>query len=266
MNRYSEAMKSEDTGPALRKLTESTARLGRPGSLPQERFYEEYALLILSSDKGWAIGIRVDFSETEWNVAEVVAIPSRSAQGLPDLDSPELRAYLGEAAVRAGGRRKAMLSNLKNARTNADFIQSRFETWGDKTALRGNVEYAALAAKYAEQIRDGNAKATATLAEQVGMSPSVMAQRIKEARRRLLLTPGEQGRASGTLTPLGALYTDPNFPGMRELWKSGMTMRAIADRYGVDERSVWAAMEAERPGNGVPVPLDEFFSSMDGRR
>ncbi len=266
MNDYSDSMKSQDASPLLRKLTEMVAKDPRPGSLPQERFSSEYALLGFPAESGWAIGVRVDFSETGWSVAEIVALPGETTQGLPDLDSPVLRSYLDKAVVRARGRRSAMMSHLESARANAKFIQSRFETWRDKTAPRRNVEYAALAAKYAEEIQAGNTKATATLAKQVGMSPSVMSQRIKEARRRLLLTRGEQGRASGTLTPLGALYTDPGFPGMREVWKSGMGIRAIADKYGLDERSVWAAMEEERPENGVPVPLEDFIASTSERQ
>lgn len=257
---YSEKMHSLDSSSMLRKLAEMV-RGGGATSLPQERLHAEHALLGFPTDSGWAIGVRVNFTETEWSVGEVVALPAGTTRDLPRLDSPVLHSYLDQAVTRARGRRSAMISNLESTRANAEFIESRFNTWRDKTAPRGNVEYAALAAKYAEQIREGNTKATAALAEQVGMSPSVMAQRVKEARRRLLLTPGEQGRASGALTSLGALYTDPGFPGMREVWKSGMRVKDIADKYGVDERSVWAAMEAERPDNGVPIALDEFIAS-----
>ncbi|WP_374152891.1 hypothetical protein [Pseudarthrobacter sp. WHRI 8279] len=266
MNDYSGCMKSQDAAALLRKLVEMVAQDHRSGAMPQERFYPEYALLGFPTESGWAIGIRMEVSENEWSVTEILALPGEATQGLPDLSTPAFRSYLDEAATRAKGRRSAMNSYLESTRANAEFIQSRFETWRSKAAPRRNVEYAALAAKYAEQIREGNTKATATLAEQVGMSPSVMAQRIKEARRRLLLTRGEQGRASGTLTPLGALYTDPDFPGMREVWKSGLGIRAIADKYGVDERSVWVAMEEERTDSGVPVPLDEFIASSGERR
>lgn len=96
---------------------------------------------------------------------------------------------------------------------NAEFIQHRFEAWRDKTSPKTNIEYAALAAKYAEQIRLGNTRATATLAGLVDMSPSVMAQRIKEARRRALLTRGEQGRHPGSSQSLGSSMLIPTSRG-----------------------------------------------------
>lgn len=143
---------------------------------------------------------------------------------------------------------------------NSAFVQERLEAWRDKTSRKTNVEYAALAAKYAEQIRQGNPRATATLAEFVNMSPAVMAQRIKEARRRALLTPGEQGKASGALTPLAVLYADPTFPGIGRLRQAGMTQREIADKYGIAEKYVWAGSQGENfsDDNGllpaIPLP------------
>lgn len=261
MNGYCVSMKAQGTGPLLRKMTEAVAQERLVKTYREERFFDGYALLAVQAEPGWAIGVRVNFSETEWSVAEVVALPREATQGAPDLNSAVLWSYLEKAVGRARGRHSAMLKRLESTRSNSDFIESRFATWSDKAAPRGNVEYAALAAKYAEQIRLGNTKATATLAEQVGMSPSVMAQRIKEARRRLLLSQGEQGRASGTLTTLGAIYTDPDFPGMRELWKSGMPLREIADKYGVDENHVWVAMQAERPENGIRISFEDFIAN-----
>ncbi|MGN7201159.1 hypothetical protein [Arthrobacter sp. SAFR-044] len=270
MNDYSETMKTPDIGPMLRKLTEQARDWEWPTipARPQERFYEEHALLGFLAESGWAIGIRLDFSDEDWSVAEVLALPGETARGLPDLNTPDLRSYLDKAVDRARIRRSAMIENRERALRNSEFVDSRFETWADKSMPKGNVEYAALAAKYAEQVRLGNSKATATLAQQVGVSAPVMAQRVKEARRRLLLSSGDRGRASGSLTPLGALYTDPEFPGMRELFKSRMRIGEIADKYGLDERWVWAGMQAERPdGGGLPLgEFDEFIASVDEGR
>ncbi|SDL39927.1 hypothetical protein SAMN04487913_10953 [Arthrobacter sp. ok362] len=246
MNDYSEGMKPEDASPVLRKLTEDVALAWHDSQTPpQERFYEDFALLIRRPKDGWAIGLRVDFTTESWSIAEVLALPAGQVQTLPNVDSDEVRSYVETAVDRARGRRRVAEEQLAKLATNTAFIEQRFETWRDKTAPRTNVEYAALAAKYAEQIRLGNSRATATLAALVEMSPSVMAQRIKEARRRFLLTPGEQGRASGALTPLAVLYTDPQFPGMRRLRAAGMTQRGIADKYGIEERLVWAALMGE---------------------
>ncbi|MEJ1179561.1 MULTISPECIES: hypothetical protein [unclassified Pseudarthrobacter] len=264
MNRYSVAMKSEDASPTLRKLTEGVAAHGRRfGYPPQERFYEDFALLAYAVTGGWAIGLRIDFTPDSWSIAEVVASPAGEVRTLPDVNSAEVRSYVEAAVGRARGRLRAEDEQLAKLATNSAFIQERFETWRDKTARRTNVEYAALAAKYAEQIRLGNSRATATLAGLVDMSPSVMAQRIKEARRRALLTPGEQGRASGALTPLGVLYTDPLFPGISKHRRAGMTQREIADKYGIDERFVWAASQGESFSDDYgPLPAIPFPSGM----
>lgn len=264
MNGYSEDMKSEDASPALRRFTEEAALSGHPQAPPQERFYEDFALLARRPTDGWAIGFRVDFTSETWSIAEVVALPAQPAQTLPPVNSEEIRDYIESAVDRARGRRAALAKQLAMLSANAEFIRERFETWRDKNAPRTNVEYAALATKYAEQVRLGNNRATATLAEQVEMSPAVMAQRIKEARRRRLLTSGEQGRASGTLTSLGALYTDPSFPGMRNLRRTGMLLREISDNYGVPEWLVWAGIVEERPEHGESLSLEDFMPKVDG--
>lgn len=262
MNDYSEGMKSEDASPVLRKLTEDVAALDFEAR-PQERFYEDFALLVRPRKDGWAIGFRVDFTMQSWSIAEVLALPAGEEQTLPLVNTGELGSYVEAAVGRARERLRAADEQLVKLATNAEFIQQRFETWRDKTARRTNVEYAALAAKYAEQIRLGNSRATATLAELVDMSPSVMAQRIKEARRRALLTPGEQGRASGALTPLGVLYTDPHFQGIARLRLAGLTQREIADKYGIEERLVWAGSQGESfTDDDGPLPAIPFPSGM----
>lgn len=254
---YSWFMKSEDAAPALRRLTENAVRdLGHEFP-PQERFDVDAALLVCPSGDGWAIGLRVDFTPESWSIAEVVAIPSGTVRTLPAVNTESLQSYVETAVDRARrGQRAAAERRLKLER-NAEFIQRRFETWLDKKLPKTNVEYAALAAKYAEQVRLGNSRATATLAEQVQMSPSVMAQRIKEARRRALLTRGEQGRASGDLTPLGVLYADPEFPGLRALQASGMSQRDIAAKYGMSEALVWRGAIASFDLDEENPPLPE---------
>lgn len=262
MNDYSETMKSQDASMILRRFTESAATLP-PGAIPQEHFYEDFVLLVFAPKNGWSVGFRVDFTTEAWSIAEVVSMPAGKDKTLPTFQAEETWDYLETAVRRARGRRLAMAEQLTNLSRNADFIETKFESWRDKGAPRTNVEYAALAAKYADEIRAGNSRATATLAERVGMSPAVMAQRIKEARRRLLLTRGEQGRASGVLTSLGVLYVDPTFPGMRTLRQQGMRLREIGDKYGISDRLVWAGIEAERPEGGVSVSMEDFMPSLD---
>lgn len=262
MNDYSEVMKSEDASPALRKLTENFARHLRHGLPPMERIDETFVLLVCPAGDDWAIGLRVDFSSESWSIAEVVALPAGPVRTLPDVNSVGVRSYVEAAVNTARNSRRVAAEQLAILEGNADFLQQRFEAWRDKTSPKTNVEYAALAAKYAEQIRSGNTRATATLAELVDMSPSVMAQRIKETRRRALLTPGEQGRASGALTPLGVLYCDPEFPGIRELRRAGMTQRGIAHKYGISESLVWQGMMAAYGPDeeGFPKGADEEYA------
>lgn len=257
-------MKSEVASAVLRRITEEAALGDHPHAPPNERFFEDFVLLVRRPKDGWAMGFRVDFTSETWSIAEVVALPAKVTQALPPVSTEEILLYIENAVERARGRRVALAQQLANLSTNAEFIQERFETWRDKTAPRTNVEYAALAAKYAEQVRLGNTRATATLAEQVEMSPSVMAQRIKEARRRRLLTSAEQGRASGTLTSLGALYADPSFPGMRNVRRTGMRLSEISDKYGVPEWLVFAGMEGERPEHGDSRSIEDFLPKIDG--
>lgn len=265
MNDYRGAMKSEDASLFLRRATEGAAQGGPEGPLNAERFFDDFALLICPIKDGWAVGLRVDFTGDSWSIVELVAMPSGLAPTFPSINADDMQAYVENAVSRARGRKRAAAEQLKKLAANADFIQERFDTWRDKKAVRTNVEYAALAAKYAEQIRMGNSRATATLADLVEMSPSVMAQRVKEARRRYLLSSGERGRASGALTALGLLYVDPQFPGMHRLQREGLTHAQIADRYGISERVVWAGIEAENAASGVLMSDDDFLP-VDRRR
>lgn len=135
--------------------------------------------------------------------------------------------------------------------TGKRYMEGRMRAWHTKGEKRGNREYAALAAAYCEELGRGNSRATAALAARMNVSPALMAQRIKEARRRLLLTPGEQGRASGELTRLGILYLDPNFPGIARLAERGKSVEAIANEYELPTTVIEEAMVAEGM-HGIP--------------
>lgn len=265
MNYYSENMKSEEASNILRKFVEAAAKEPKRNEAPpQERFYEDFFLLTQRPRDGWAVGLRVDFTSHAWSIAEVQALPTGSTHSLPQVNDEETASYVAAAVERARGRRLALAHQLEKLHQNAEFIQERFETWRDKNARRTNVEYAALAAKYAEQVRLGNSRATATLANEAGMSPSVMAQRIKETRRRGLLTRGEQGRVAGALTELGVLYADPEFPGMQSERRNGMLLREISDKYGIPESLVWMGMHGELHENSVRFSFEDPSPSGEG--
>ncbi|YCH06351.1 hypothetical protein ACTAQJ_14635 [Arthrobacter sp. alpha11c] len=244
-------MKSDAAGSALRKLVENLVILQRhnavslEGVAPLEKFHDDFAMLAFPITK-WAVGLRVGFTTDAWSIKEILLLPLGRESGPPPLGGLELESRVDATVRRARDRQQVEAEQVKQMKGNASFVEGRFEAWRDKTVAKTNVEYAALAAKYAEQIRLGNSRATATLAELVDMSPAVMAQRIKEARRRFLLTPGERGKASGSLTPLGALLTDPDFPGFRRLRMTGMTQREIAEKYGINEQYVWHGLIEDR--------------------
>lgn len=260
MNQYSELMNSQGGSALLRKLMEDAVAHGQDTGYPlQERFHEDFVLLAYPPQDGWVLGVWVEYTPDSWSIAEVAALPVASTRTLPEVDTRSVQAGAERAVLKGRDRRRVAAEQLIKLEGNSAFVQERFEAWRNKTSRKTNVEYAALAAKYAEQIRQGNARATATLAELVDMSPSVMAQRIKEARRRALLTPGEQGKASGALTPLAVLYADPTFPGIGRLRRAGMTQREIADKYGIAEKYVWAGSQGENfsDDNG-PLPAIPF--------
>lgn len=280
MNQYSERMTSRDGSALLRKLMERTLNHGQRGGYPpQERFYEDFALLAYPPRDGWAVGLWIKYTADSWAIVEVAALPVAPTQTLPAVDSETMQGDAEKAVLNARERRRMAAEQLVELADNATFIQERFEAWRDKASRKSNFEYAALAAKYAEQIREGNLRATATLAEFVNMSPAVMAQRIKEARRRALLSPGEQGKASGTLTPLGVMYTNRDFPGVSRLRQAGMTQREIAEKYGIDESYVWAAVQGENfsdddspllavspPNHGASLTADDILRRDDRGR
>ncbi len=63
-----------------------------------------------------------------------------------------------------------------------------------------DLEYASLAARYAELLAEGFAHPTAILADELGYQPGTVNQRVREARKRGLLTAAPAGRAGGELT------------------------------------------------------------------
>lgn len=261
VNQYSELMTSQDGSALLRKLMEDAVTHGQYAGYPrQERFHEDFVLVAYPPHDGWALGLWVEYTPESWSIAELAALPVGSTRALPTIDTKSVQADAERAVFKARDGRRAAAEQLVELERNSAFVQERFEAWRDKASRKTNVEYAALAAKYAEQIREGNPRATATLAELVDMSPSVMAQRIKEARRRALLTPGTQGKASGALTPLAVLYADPTFPGISRLRQAGMTQGEIAAKYGLAEKYVWAGSQGENfsddngPLAAIPFP------------
>lgn len=252
MKRYDRLMTPElrSSAPSLSDFLDRSIRHrdGRLSAMPLERIYRHGAMVIRRGD-GWAAAIELVRDGDSWSGKQIVVRGLRSetaVMGWPEQTPEQLFAGAIERVQRREEARGEMRRRMGESR---QFINQRLNSWKDKKATRENPEYAALAVAYCEELRRGNAKATATLAEQLNISPAMMAQRIKEARRRLLLTAGEQGRASGEMTRLGMLYTDPDFPGLRQLRLDGKPIDAIAKEYRLAEGIISAALIAEGAGD-----------------
>lgn len=83
-------------------------------------------------------------------------------------------------------------------------VTALLEQWrGDARrtgARRDRLAYAALAARYAGLVRDGDRKPAATLGRYLGRSPVTISQRIREAREMGLLSRVPAGIAGGRIT------------------------------------------------------------------
>lgn len=182
--------------------------------------------------------------ESEWQLYQKLVRPIEPTQQvlLPDFPRPSIES-LGQRVL--SEHEAAVKKMLETRAERKEHLGELLERWADAKARKGMPEYAALAWAYSQEVTSGNSKATATLADRFGCSSAVMAQRVKEARRRGLLTPGQQGRASGAITSLGELYTRPEFEGLAAYLQRGKTVKWLASRFGITEAEVGAALAAE---------------------
>lgn len=192
----------------------------------------------------WVTGVELKFDGHDWRVVQIQLRPLHPAVDAPSID-PDFMSRAVAAVEAQSLAHRARDTSDEGALARSEFIDRNLEGWRDKRRKKSNFEYAALASKYAAEVRGGNVKATTAVAALVGVSSAVAAQWIKEARRRGLLSPGQTGRASGELTALGILYTDPSFPGFEQLIKSGADIATMAGKYGVSAADVQVAVEAE---------------------
>lgn len=252
------------TGPSLSEFLERAirARNGRTSVVLLERVGAAVAMVVFR-DQGCAVGVELVRTSDSWTGRQIVVRTLDADGGLVVWPSRLPRELFAEAIQRVEEREQRQRDMRHRMTVSREFIAQRLESWKDKAAPRGNAEYAALAAAYCEELRRGNSKATTTLGEQLGISPAMMAQRIKEARRRRLLTPGQQGRASGELTRLGLLYTDPDFPGLRQLRLDGKSVSDIAKEYQLARLAIMTALVAE--GAEDLVEVDGFtYDGVEG--
>lgn len=204
-----------------------------------------------------AAEFRRDSPNDEWELYQILIRPDARGLGPEAVDVTSVAAR-GMRTLQVAERQRENVRRMQHERRGR--LDQLLSSWKDASAQRGMAEYAALAWAYADEARRGNAKATAAVAQMTGSSPAVAAQRIKEARRRGLLTPGQQGRASGEVTQLGVLYTRPGFDGLATERRAGSSVKHLAKKYRLSEAEVGAALAAE----GYPeLASDGASSRMD---
>lgn len=249
-------------GPSISEFLERAIREreGRISVVPLERVGSSVAMVVFR-DRACAIGVELVREDDSWVGRQVVVRTLNAEGGLTEWPSRLPQEFIAGAIQRVEAREQRQRDMRHRMTVSREFIAQRLDSWKDKTAPRGNAEYAALAAAYCEELRRGNTKATTSLGEQLGISAAMMAQRIKEARRRRLLTPGQQGRASGELTRLGLLYTDPEFPGLRQLRLNGKSVSDIAEEYQLSKLAITAALVADGAEDLIDVDNFDFDGS-----
>lgn len=189
-----------------------------------------------------AAEFRRDSPQSRWQLYQVLIRPDDPGASAEAVDLRALVAVGLDALKLTESQRERVRQVHAKRREHLDRLLS---SWKDPSTQRGMAEYSALAWAYADEARRGNARATAAVAEKTGSSPAVAAQRIKEARKRGLLTPGQQGRASGEVTALGMLYTRPGFDGFADERREGRSVKWLAKRFRLSEAEVGAALAAE---------------------
>lgn len=262
-NEYRGVRKKEGTRSRLTAAVERAVRA--PERRVGELFFEvqlDLAIAWTLTREGWVLGLELACREAVWSVAEISLRPYRTNVADPVID-PRLVAHAVEgAAAKSSDLLKLQRAGKEQLEKHGAFIRANLAACRDRSHRKTSFDFAAIAAAYAGEIQAGNRKATQAVATLLDTSTGVAAQWVKEARKRRLLTAGERGRATGTLTPLGALYTSPDFPGFGPGFRSGTDIREMAELHGVSERDVWTGLD----GEGEARSIDVYYQNMEELR
>ena len=259
-NEYRGVRKKEGARSRLSAAVDRAVRA--PELRVGELFFEvqlDLAIAWTLTREGWVIGLELACSEAAWSVAEISLRPYRTKVADPVID-PQLVAHAIEGVTaRSSDLLKLQRAGEEQLEKHGAFIRANLASCRDRTHRKTNFDFAAIAAAYAGEIQSGNRKATQAVATLLDASTGVAAQWVKEARKRRLLTAGEPGRATGTLTTLGALYTSPDFPGFGPGFRSGIDIREMAQLHGVSERDVWTGLD----GEGEARSIDVYYQNVE---
>lgn len=213
----------------------------------------DFAVVWTATPQGWVLGLEMAWVDDEWSVTEIDLRPYGKQVEDPVVDPRLIADAIAGVKAKASGLLRLQRAGEEQLQKNGDFIRANLAACGDRGHRKTNFNFAAIAAAYAGEVQAGNRKATQAIANILETSTAVAAQWVKEARKRRLLTLGEPGRASGSLTPLGALYTSPDFPGFGPGFRDGVDIGAMAKSYGVSERDVWTGLDGEGVARSIEV-------------
>jgi hypothetical protein len=221
-----------------------------------ELFYEvqlDFAVVWTATPEGWVLGLEVVRVDDEWSVTEIDLRPYGKRVEDPVVDPKLIADAIEGVKAKASALLRLQRAGEEQLQENGVFITANLAACRDKGHRKTNFNFAAIAAAYAGEVQAGNRKATQAIANLLETSTAVAAQWVKEARKRRLLTMGEPGRASGSLTPLGALYTSPDFPGFGPGFRNGVDIGVMARSHGVSERDVWTGLDGEGVARSIDV-------------
>lgn len=220
-----------------------------------ELFFEvqlDFAVVWTVTQQGWVLGLEMAWVDNEWSVTELALRPYGERVADPIVDPQLIADAMAGVRAKASGLLRLQRAGEEQLQKNGLFIQSTLAACREGHR-KTNFTFAAIAAAYAGEVQAGNRKATQAIANLLDTSTAVAAQWVKEARKRRLLTLGEPGRASGSLTPLGVLYTSPDFPGFGPGFRDGVDIGVMAKMYGVSERDVWTGLDGEGVARSIEV-------------
>lgn len=254
-NDYREVSKRPGGRSRLSAVMDRAVRVEERGPVG-ELFFEvhlDLAVAWTATSEGWLLGMELHFSDDEWRITEIAFRPLGDEALDPVLDPQLIADAIAGVSAKALGLLKLQRTGQEQLQKNGDFIRANLAACRDKTHRKTSFDFAAIAAVYAGEVQAGNRKATQAIASLLDTSTAVAAQWVKEARKRRLLTRGEAGRAAGSLTPLGALYTSPDFPGFGPAWRSGADIEELAKLHGVSARDVWTGLDGEGQARSIEV-------------
>lgn len=192
----------------------------------------------------WIVGVRLTENGDQGMLVEDVVLKWIGGPGVPSdvWQGPDLVNVLHQATSALSQFRESNDLLRKQLNDHQGHSEELFAAWATKSRKRGLAEYAALAAMYVRELEGGNSAPVAALARRLQLSSVTVAQRIREARKKKLLTAPLVGNTGGQLTALAVAHLTPGFPGVAALRAEGKSVQDISGTYGIPEDQVLQAL------------------------